>query len=291
MAKRETAKVANANLLSGDKLYLVRARKVLPYLVRQAKAGQPIYYSDLANEIGIPNPRNLNYILGSIGNGLLQLIKRTKSDIPPIQCLVINKRDELPGEGVGWFISKTDFAKLNKTQRKKIVDAQLARIYTFHYWDWVLEELNLQPIEVDLKDEIEKAKGFVGGGESEQHRQLKEFIAKNPTLLGLNNTIGEGLIEYPLPSADRVDILFKEKGLKIGVEVKSLLSNTADILRGLFQCVKYKYLIEAEQTINNMVPNSRVILALEGELPSDLTLIKNLLGVEVVQRIQTGNKK
>ena len=107
----------------------------------------------------------------------------------------------------------------------------------------------------------------------------------------MNNTIGEGLIEYPLPSADRVDILFKEKGLKIGVEVKSLLSNTADILRGLFQCVKYKYLIEAEQTINNMVPNSRVILALEGELPSDLTLIKNLLGVEVVQRIQTGNKK
>ncbi|GAB1452542.1 hypothetical protein MASR2M47_25980 [Draconibacterium sp.] len=30
---------------------------------RQAKAGQTIYYSDLANQIGIPNPRNLNYLV------------------------------------------------------------------------------------------------------------------------------------------------------------------------------------------------------------------------------------
>ena len=60
MAKRQTAKIANSDLLNGEKLYLERAKVTLPYLVRQAKAGQTIYYSDLAKEVGIPNPRNLN---------------------------------------------------------------------------------------------------------------------------------------------------------------------------------------------------------------------------------------
>lgn len=286
MAKRQTAKIANANLLSGDKLYLDRARKVLPYLVRQAKAGQTIYYSDLAKEVDIPNPRNLNYVLGSVGNALIALGEETKTDIPPIQCVVINKRQELPGEGIGWFISPTDFAKLNKTQKQKIVAAQLARIYTFQYWDWVLEELNLKPLKTNLKDELDKAKGYKGGGESEQHRKFKEFIAKNPALLGLNDNVGKGQTEYALPSADTVDILFKNNEQKIGVEVKSSISDTADILRGLFQCVKYKHLIEAEQIVNDHQPNSRVILALQGHLPKQLTLVKNLLGIEVIDNIQ-----
>ena len=286
MAKRQTAQIANSDLLGGDKLYLQRARLALPYLVRQAKAGQTIYYSDLAEEIEIPNPRNLNYVLGSIGNTLIDLSKRTKVEIPPIQCLVINKRQELPGEGIGWFISPTDFSKLNKTQKQKVVAAQLTKIYTFQRWDWVLEQLALEPILTNLDDELEEAKKNGGGGESELHKKFKEFISKNPSVLGLSNDLQNGIQEYKLPSADTVDVLFTDKELKIGVEVKSSISDTADILRGLFQCVKYKYLIEAEQIVNDKLPNSRVILALQGQLPDELTLVKNLLGIEVVDRLK-----
>ena len=70
----ETAEKAY-DFLAGDKPYQQRTREVLPILVRQAKAAQKIYYSDLAAEIGIPNPRNLNYPLGSIGNALKALDK------------------------------------------------------------------------------------------------------------------------------------------------------------------------------------------------------------------------
>jgi len=286
MAKRQTAQIANSDLLGGDKLYLQRARLALPYLVRQAKAGQTIYYSDLADEIEIPNPRNLNYVLGSIGNTLIDLSKRTKVDIPPIQCVVINKRQELPGEGIGWFISPTDFSKLNKTQKQKVVAAQLTKIYTFQRWDWVLKQLALEPVLTNLDEELKKAKNFGGGGESELHKKFKEFISKNPNVLGLSNGLENGIQEYKLPSADTVDVLFTDKDLKIGVEVKSSISDTADILRGLFQCVKYKHLIEAEQTVNDELPNSRVILALQGQLPDELTLVKNLLGIEVVDRLK-----
>ena len=287
MAKRQTAKIANSDLLEGEKLYQERARLTLPYLVRQAKAGQTIYYSDLAEEIDIPNPRNLNYVLGAIGNALIDLGKRTKTEIPPIQCVVINKRQELPGEGIGWFISPTDFGKLNKTQKQKVVAAQLTKIYTYQRWDWVLQQLELDAVPTNLDDELEEAKNGRGGGESEQHKKFKVFISKNPSVLGLSADLANGQQEYSLPSADTVDVLFTDKDLKVGVEVKSSISNTADILRGLFQCVKYKYLIEAEQTVNDKFPNSRIILALQGQFPDELTLVKNLLGVEVIDKIKT----
>jgi hypothetical protein len=285
MAKQRQ-RIKFVNPLSGDKLFLKRARIVLPYLVRQAKAAQTIYYSDLASQVDIPNPRNLNYVLGAIGRAMIELSKRTNVNVPPIQCLVINKRDQLPGEGIGWFITKSDFAKLNKTQKERIVAAQLAIVFAFQYWDWVLEELELDPILTSIESELEKAKGFQGGGESEQHRKFKMFISENPKVLGLNADIGKGRTEYPLPSADKVDIMFEDKDLKIGVEVKSVISNTADILRGLFQCVKYRWLIEAEQIVRDQQPNSRVILALEGAFPKELLLARGLLGIEVVDGIK-----
>jgi len=61
----ETAKIAGP--ISGKRLYQERARAALPLLVRQGHAESPIYYSELAVELGMPNPRNLNFVLGSIG--------------------------------------------------------------------------------------------------------------------------------------------------------------------------------------------------------------------------------
>src|ERR1700733_23901 len=52
-----------ASLLVGHELYLERARDAFPMLVRQAHARQTIFYSDLAGELNMSNPRNLNYVL------------------------------------------------------------------------------------------------------------------------------------------------------------------------------------------------------------------------------------
>ena len=286
MSKQQTALRANANLLSGEKLYLERARITLPYLVRQAKAEQPIYYSSLAEEIGIDNPRNLNYILGSIGNALIQLGKKEKIEIPPIQCLVINKAQDLPGEGIEWFISNKAFNKLSKTQKRKIVDSELAKIYSFNRWDWVLGKLGLHPIDSNIESILLKARQGNLGGESKNHKNFKKFICENPQVLGLNKSFSTGTEEYKLPSADAIDVLFISKKMKVGVEVKSHISDVSDILRGIFQCVKYKALIEAEQKIKQEFLNTRVILALQGSLPQELVLIKNILGVEVLDNIE-----
>lgn len=285
MGKLITAITAKYGLLGGDKLYQKRARLTLPLLVRQAIAKQTIYYSELAAELNFPNPRSFNYILGAIGNAISELSEITNIEIPPIQCIVINKSHDLPGEGVGWFINKTDFSKLPKSQQKVIIDSELVKIYTYNEWDWVLNELGLEPLTEKLDAELEKAKNIRGGGESYDHKRFKEWISINPQALKLKSSLQNGQLEYKLPSGDSIDVVFSDKDLKIGVEVKSKISKDEDILRGLFQCVKYKTILEAEQIINNEIPNSHVILALEGKLPPKFYSVKNLLGIEVFDEI------
>lgn len=281
----DTARIAEP--ISGTKLYQTRARLVLPILVRQAEAGQPIFYSSLAEEVGIPNPRNLNYVLGSIGTTMENLSKAWEQKIPPIQCLVVNKATGLPGEGIGWFlVKKEEFSSLSRRQKQDIVDAELQLIYSFRKWRDVLKFLSLKPVESDFSILIRKAASFGGGGESDNHKMLKAYVAKRPGSVGLPLGTPHGEVEFPLASGDVVDVCFKDSKDWVAVEVKSSISGDADITRGLFQCVKYKAVLEAMQLASGLPQNVRAILALESSLPSNLVALRNLLGVEVVEAVR-----
>lgn len=96
-----------------------------------------------------------------------------------------------------------------------------------------------------------------------------------------------GDTEYCFPSADRIDVVFRDGNSErwVGVEVKGPSSDDADILRGLFQCVKYAALREAELKSVPKKGSTRVVLVLSKTLPQSLKVIKNLLGVEVVESI------
>lgn len=280
-----TAKIAAP--ISGDKLYQARARVVLPILVRQAEAGTPIFYSALAEEIGIPNPRNLNYILGSIGRTLDNLSKAWKKKVPPIQCLVVNKNTGLPGEGIGWFlVKKKDFSSLNRRQQRAIVEAELQHVFSFRKWHEVLSALSLQPVRSDFSSQVKKAASFRGGGESDEHRRLKVYVSKNPVVVGLPASTPAGITEFMLPSGDTADVHFQVGKDSVAIEVKSAISNEADITRGLFQCVKYKAVLEAMQLASGLPQNARAILTLETNLPLKLVALKNTLGVEVVETVR-----
>ncbi len=235
------------------------------------------------------NARNLNYVLGAVGNWIKDLEKKTDKKIPIINFLVINKSEEVPGSGVNEFMEYSDFQSLNKSQKRKVVDKILTDIYLYKDWYWVLSELNLKPLETDFDQKLKEPRpNYDSGGESQQHKDFKNYIAVNPELFGLSSKL-IGITEYELPSMDLIDVIFKNKDEIIGIEVKSYISNSADIQRGLFQCIKYKALLEAEQVVNDHLPNSRVILALENKLPDNLIAVKNQLGIEVYEHKR--NKK
>ena len=285
MTREETAEIA-APLWEGEKLYQERARRALPLLVRQAKAGRTITYGKLADELCMPNARNLNYPLGSIRASLQLLGKKWGKDTPPgIQVLVVNKNTKLPGTGIALF-SETD------TDFPGQVEAEQARVYAYPRWDDVLRDLNLESAPSNatlvetakgfsgggeseehrqLKEYVrdhpeilglrhkskdatlgrdfllvtlkrypgrnKAAKGFSGGGESEEHRQLKEYVRDHPEILGLRHKSKDATLEERLPSGDSLDVSFESSQRWTAVEVKSAKSDKADYARGVFQCV------------------------------------------------------
>lgn len=275
----DTAEIAKP--LSGDKLYQQRARNALPLLVRQAVASTPIIYEDLAHELEMLNPRNLNYVLGSIGKTLLNLSKYWDIEVPLIQCLVVNKNTRLPGEGIGWFTTES-----NKKRRQE-VDAELQKIYAFDKWSKVLSTLSLESAQSDFKKINKKASQFRGGGEGAEHKKLKKFVANKPTRFGIPASTAPGENEHSLPSGDSLDVFFSHGKKHIGIEVKSHISDSADIARGLYQCVKYQAVLEARQAANGQPQNVRTILVLGGELPLELLPLKNVLGIEIFEKVNT----
>lgn len=137
-----------------------------------------------------------------------------------------------------------------------------------------------------LTDVVVKASLFRGGGsgESDAHKALKHFVLTHPLTVGLPEGT-EGKTEYNLPSGDTLDVSFKAAGLWVAVEVKSAISPEGDIARGIFQCVKYLAVMDAQLTAESRTVGIRAVLVLAGRLTPKLVELKNRLGVEVIEGV------
>lgn len=281
MNQEETREIAKS--MFGDELYQQRARRAFPILVRQAKQHQPIFYQELAAELEMPNPRNLNFVLGSIGTTLQELSRKKDWEIPKIQALVVNVDTKQPGPG--FFGGEDAFKQLPRWKRNSQVAALYGDIFAYSDWDEVLKELGLFPLSVTAKKLIAAAAEFHGGGESDAHRQMKEAIASDPTLIDLPARCHCLGMEYRLPSGDALDVFLEYGRKRIAVEVKTSISDLADVTRGLFQCVKYQAVIDALAAYENWGTTLEIILALESKLPAELVPLRNALQVRVVDGV------
>lgn len=262
------------------KPYQKRARVMLPILVRQANANQEITYGNLGKELDLHH-RVLRHSLDCIGNTLLELSERWGEDIPPIQGIVVNQQTGLPGDGVNFIARKPD-----PRQKEAIVHAVLGKVFSYPKWLEVLAELGLSPVE-PLNLQLAPPVDHRGGtAESEAHKRLKDYVAQHPRSVGLKKSLAPGETEYQLPSGDIPDVLFQSTRRRIAVEVKSHISNEADLRRGLFQCVKYRAILRACRSLEGKTYEADALLAIEGSLSKDLISVKNTLGVKVVENIQ-----
>ncbi len=281
--QRETPELTSHGDLHGDKLYQIRARQALPLLVRNALAEQPIEYGALAEEMGMPNARNLNFVLGTIGNATIQLGIEWGIDVPPIQAIVINKQTQVPGDGFADFAPyREHFKNASANGRREIITAVLAKVFSFNRWHDVLNHFDLPPA---APIPAPKAGSFGSTPESVEHKQLKEEIAKQPELLGLPPSLAPGTTEFIFGSSDTIDVLFQGRNEWVGVEVKSVISDINDIARGIYQCVKYTALIQATLRVLQRPLQYRVILALGGQFPNELIPLRNALGVSVIDNL------
>ena len=280
----ETAIKAKA-LDEGNRPYQLLARQALPLLVRLANSRSDIRYGDLAKQLGMPNPRNLNYVLGSVGTTLEQLSDKWGEQIPAIQCLVVNKT-RLPGRGVGWFVrDKGEFDRLSRREKQAIVDRVHADSFAYPKWNHVLATLDIEPVTTSLEKENSEAAAYRGGVESDEHRALKDFVARSPTIIGLPAK-SRGQEEVRLPSGDSIDVFFNQHGKRTAVEVKSRISPEPDVIRGIYQCVKYRAVLNAMISAENSGDVADAVLVMESELPDRLRLLRQVLRVRVLENVK-----
>jgi len=85
------------------------------------------------------------------------------------------------------------------------------------------------------------------GGESIHHKKLKEFIADNPHIIGLNKKDVKPIIEHSYLSGDLVDILFEPvKGNE-----NTVVEIELDIVKpGIHQAIKYRVLRCSQLGVN-----------------------------------------
>lgn len=171
----------------------------------------------------------------------------------------------------GWWI-------IARGANGKLVIRQSSRATTVR-----VRNLPHEPTTSDFSELVRTAITSGGaGGESEHHRLLKKHIATHPNLVGLAATVANGVMEYALPSGDELDVLFREDQEWIAVEVKSYISGNDDLVRGLFQCVKYQAVLKALLLSTGRSPNVRTVLATGRPWPEVLLPLRNILGVEVI---------
>jgi hypothetical protein len=92
-------------------------------------------------------------------------------------------------------------------------------------------------------------------------------VRDNPGLVLASYAGAETDIEVPLLSGDRIDCSFDSGDRIAVVEVKSWISNEDDLIRGIFQCIKYRAVMEA-MTYDRAVKVDAVLVT-EGPIPSE----------------------
>jgi hypothetical protein len=164
----------------------------------------------------------------------------------------------------------------------------LQAVFTYPDWDLVLETLELRPAPGIPLPSVSDVVPFGGTGEGVEHRDLKHAVAQNLRWVGLPKTLTPGKIEARLYSGDSLDVLFESARQRVAVEVKTRSAPYSELVRGLFQCVKYEAVLNAEARANGLRLDCGAVLAIGGVLPEALLPLRHTLGVTVYENVGDG---
>jgi hypothetical protein len=282
-------------------------RVSLPVLVSLAERykGRPdadmseFTYGDLASIVADKNYAHpIHHALGAIGFALAELSLEPGwkfGRVPPIQLLVWSQGLGHPGEdGFGFIgIGKEEFAALSVAGRQNAARKVRSDILDYPRWREVLAALGLEPRTLKLpevRQVIESPSPDHGGGpESEYHRRFKCYLASHYDSLGLQGEF-QAQLEVKMISGDRADLMLDHAlgGFRVCVEVKSRLSPEGDLIRGIFQCVKYQAILMAQEKYEAARGPAEgrktvdVLLAVEQELSDELRSLCDLVNVKAL---------
>lgn len=267
----------------------------MSYLISAADRRATVGYEDVAHYIGDTVDKRFatsKHHIGNVADALMTWVLRKVPGAPPINSLIVMQAGEgkgLPGDGADQYVAKylkVPYEKLNVAQKRQALAPVHDDVWNYPHWRDVARKVfgsgaSTPPKPPGEQDGKAGRLGFGGPAESKEHLKLKEYVATHPARFGAPKGCVRGEVEKRIETSDEMDVWFMFPGEELAVEVKSARSNALDRQRGLFQCVKYRALLEARSKVMNS--QSRVRARLVSEVPLDGKLVRwaHRLGVEI----------
>lgn len=258
-------------------------RKAIPVLIHWAQTGQTNHtYSDLIIALGKNRFSGVGHVLGMVQDVIEALAEKLETKIPTLNSLIKDKTTGLPAAGFSYV--EPSYNTWSDEGKRIFVKGLDEEAINYPHWNMILDELGLSPLLSFSPEDIDKIKnpqryGF--GGESPEHKALKDYVKSHPSCLGVAEIINAD-VEHILPSGDRLDVYFEcIDGSRVAVEVKPSISDDSDITRGIFQCIKYKAILEALTKADGTNAPVKAILVIRRDLSDLHQRLINLLGIDV----------
>lgn len=260
------------------------------WLIQAAHRGSFITYGQAAQrlqaEIGFSNifPTRMGIPAGHLMYEMLDVWP----DCPLLNVLLVRQQGHVPGDGAGGFMANYlewpdlgihGFRNEHPDEWRAATEAIAADVYAFDEWDQVYFDAFGQPLPAPADPDGQEEDGITYGrqGEGPNHEWLRHWVLNNP---GEISAVYEGFrteTEVVLASGDRVDVVFYGPDETVAIEVKSVDSNETDLRRGVFQCIKYRAVMEAMDI--RAEPAVTAILATQERLSPDLAALARSNGV------------
>lgn len=254
-------------------------KEIVPHLpailIQRAKEGRTITYTELAQQLHEhyghePKPRKTLYgpPVGAVGFALRDLSEQWGDPIPPLNVIVVQAHSGMPGTGADevahYFFD--DGGRGMARNRKAYIEAAMQAVFDYgRKWDRVAAALGADrlkpgvPTDPGRKIPLPKiARAY--NPESKEHKALKAWVKRNPELFEDYGSFGKGDNEHCLSSGDRPDAYFENGREYLAVEVKASHASDAELMRGVYQCVKYKAVLRAERIAQKRAPAVDAVL-------------------------------
>ncbi len=259
------------------------AAPVAQWLIHAAIQRSSVTYGEarrrLETEIGFSTIFSTR--MGIPAGTLMDKMLKVKKDCPLLNVLLVKQSDRMPGVGAGPYmaiylnrpeLAEREFRKNKPDKWRDAFDEICRNVYAFSDWDRVYKDAFGHRLPAFSSSRGTERDGIRNArhGEGKNHENLRLWIRDNPGRVRRNYANVKTDTEVVLDSADRVDVVYYGPDSTVAIEVKSLDSDDADLRRGIFQCIKYRAVMQAmdARSIPKIVPFLVTQTCLPGDLDS-----------------------
>ena len=227
---------------------------------------------------------------GWTAGALQDAIHEHDPSAPLLNVLLVQKGTGLPGSGSREFLAARYPHRLGKKGVHtaypelwaRYARLAIAEAHRYDGWEVLYEQL-FGAYVPDPFYAPRKRTGGGGGGEGPKHKALRKWVWKHPESIHKRFRNVDSETEVDLLSGDRVDVVYWAPREVVVIEVKSRISDFDDFQRGVYQCVKYRAVMEAQEKEDTSGRRVRALLVTETPLPSDLVRTAKRLHVPLLQ--------